>query len=112
MQQLARSPLRNAQNRPTNSPRDRSNKFKEDVTISGNGLHPPPPSSSCPATVSVGTQYDPLLESLESYRQRYRNCRICLCGGGKADSDEEDEDINRNNPWNVSTTVYMFSILC
>ena len=103
MQPLARSPLRNTQN---------LSKIKEDcrnnVTLSssayGDGLHPPPPlSSSSSTTVSVSTQYDPLLESMSSYRQRYRSCR-CHCGGVKADSDEEDDDVNSNNPWNVSTT--------
>lgn len=37
------------------------------------------------STVSVGTQFDPLLESVQSYRSQYLK-----------ESDEED-----SNPWNV-----------
>ena len=54
------------------------------------------PSSS----VSVGTQYDPLMESAASYYRRYQSFR-CICGRAQADGEEDDDQTSTSNPWSV-----------
>ena len=67
-----------------------------------------PSTASIPSSsVSVGTQYDPLMESAASYYRRYQSIR-CICGRAQADGEEEDDQTSTSNPWSVRAITHKF----
>ena len=109
---VARSPLRNRQMKPPHA--DHCNKLKDSGGETAHTMSTPlktlsdndhcdgiPSTATIPSSsVSVGTQYDPLMESAASYYRRYQSFR-CICGRAQADGEEDDDQTSTSNPWSV-----------